>query len=441
MHIIFRQTCRICGSNHLLPVIDLGPQYLQGSFLKDGVPLPPLRKIPTSLVRCDVSKNESGCGLLQLAHTLPPEILYANYWYRSGTNQTMREHLKGIVDNVLSLSNINNGVALDIGCNDGTLLKCYPEGFTLYGVDPSDIALEVPEPIRLVNALFPSPALSAAMNGDKADIVTSIAMFYDLEDPCAFAKGVADILAFNGVWVMEMSYLPIMLARNSFDTICHEHLEYYSLAVIENILRRAGLRLFKAQLSDINGGSIRCYITHAGNMSYDTLASREFLHALRVKEFEMELDTSKPYQEFQVRIEHLRDKLNALLKDIKSQGKSIHVYGASTKGNVLLQWCGITADLIDCAADRNPVKNGARTLGSNIPIILEEASRALQPDAYLVLPWHFKGEFLAREREMILGGTSFIFPLPTLTVVDAANYDAVVASLKDDPFGDGLSFT
>ncbi|MBF0168524.1 MAG: class I SAM-dependent methyltransferase [Alphaproteobacteria bacterium] len=438
MHIIFRQTCRVCGSPHLLPVIDLGLQYLQGSFLKDGVPPPPLRKIPTCLVRCDVSKSETACGLLQLAHTLPPEILYANYWYRSGTNATMREHLKEIVSSVLAISGLKSGCVLDIGCNDGTLLTCYPPGFTLIGVDPSDIALEVPPSVRLVNALFPSPALFGALEGKKVDIVTSIAMFYDLEDPCAFAKSVADVLTPTGIWVMEMSYLPLMLDRNSFDTICHEHLEYYSLAVIENILRRVGLRLFKAELTDINGGSIRCYITNADNMAYDTIEAKEYLHRLRVHEFEQELDSNAPYQEFQKRIERLRDDLQAKLRKLKSAGKRIHVYGASTKGNVLLQWCGIGADVIDCAADRNPIKNGARTLGTNIPIVLEEESRALKPDAYLVLPWHFKKEFLERERAAIQGGTMMIFPLPHLTVVDASNLDEVLSAVKKNPFDDDL---
>ncbi len=438
MHIIFRQTCRVCGSRHLLPVIDLGPQYLQGSFLKEGVPPPPMRKIPTCLVRCDVSKDETACGLLQLAHTLPPEILYANYWYRSGTNATMRDHLRDIVAQALAISGLKDGLALDIGCNDGTLLTCYPPGFTLVGIDPSDIALEVPPRIRLVNGLFPSPALSCVLEDGKADIVTSIAMFYDLEDPCAFARGVADVLAPSGIWVMEMSYLPLMLARNSFDTICHEHLEYYSLAVIENILRRAGLRLFKAELCDINGGSIRCYITHADNLAYDSIEAKDYLHRLRVHEFELELDSNTPYLEFQDRIEMLRKELMTLLRQMKGQGKHIHVYGASTKGNVLLQWYGIGSGIVDCAADRNPTKNGARTLGSDIPIVLEEESRARRPDAYLVLPWHFKKEFLEREQESILAGTKMIFPLPVLSVVDAENYDAALRDAEINPFGDGL---
>lgn len=428
MHPRYRQTCRICGSTALSPVIDLGAQFLQGSFVKSGVISPPTRKLPTELVRCDVTRNENGCGLLQLAHSFPPEILYANYWYRSGTNATMRLHLGGIVESAMKLVGVPRPRVLDIGCNDGTLLSHYPPGSTLYGVDPSDIALEIGNKATVINTVFPSELANAALPEGGLDIVTSIAMFYDLESPVDFAAALARLLDKSGIWIFEVSYLPLMLLQNSFDTICHEHLEYYSLAVLEEITRRADLRIFKAEVNDINGGSIRCYACRASNNAYGDGADRAFLHRLRIREFEMELDTHKPYAEFQARIERLRDELNALLFNARARGERIHIYGASTKGNVLLQWYGVNRVVVDCAADRNPQKVGSKTLGTDIPIVSEEESRKAKPDYYLVLPWHFRKEFLERERETILAGTKLIFPLPEVEVVTTKNYDAALAA-------------
>jgi NDP-4-keto-2,6-dideoxyhexose 3-C-methyltransferase len=409
-------------------VIDLGAQYLQGSFVKPGVIMPPTRKLPTELVRCDVTKNENGCGLLQLAHSFPPEILYANYWYRSGTNATMRDHLRGVVESALKLVAETKPVVLDIGCNDGTLLSYYPAGSTLYGVDPSDIALEIGDKATVINTVFPSERAAAALPAGAFDVVTSIAMFYDLENPVDFAANIAGLLKDDGIWIFEMSYLPLMLLRNSFDTICHEHLEYYSLAVLESIVRRVDMRLFKAEVNDINGGSIRCYACRASNNDYGTAEDRSFLHHLRIREFEMELDTDKPYREFQTRIERLKNELNSFLFEARARGERIHIYGASTKGNVLLQWYGINRVVVDCAADRNPQKVGSKTLGTDIPIVSEEESRKAKPDYYLVLPWHFKAEFLARERETIFAGTKMIFPLPEVEVISRENYDAALAA-------------
>jgi SAM-dependent methyltransferase len=398
-------------------VIDLGEQYLQGSFVKPGKEMPVQRRLPTRLVRCDVTQNEAGCGLLQMAQSVPPSILYANYWYRSGTNATMRGHLKGIAEEGAVIAGGKNLKVLDVGCNDGTLLLAYPESFARFGVDPSDIARGVPAPIKVVPTLFPSPQAYEAFGDTKFDIVTSVAMFYDLEDPVGFARAVERILAPKGIWIFELSYLPMMLETNSFDTICHEHLEYYSLAALEFILAKAQLRLFKHSFNDINGGSIRCYVTKLANASYDTAEASEALTKSRQAEFELALDTDKPYLAFQGRIEGIRDKLMALLRAIHMKGETVHIYGASTKGNTLLQWCGIDRNLVECAADRNPDKHGAMTLGTNIPIVSEEQSRAKKPDYYLVLPWHFKKEFLERERTTIKAGTRMIFPLPEVSVI------------------------
>ena len=257
------------------------------------------------------------------------------------------------------------------------------------------------------------------MPGATFDIITSIAMFYDLEDPVMFVRGIKDLLAPQGLWVFEMSYMPLMLRMNSYDTICHEHLEYYSLAVIEKILRLADLKMVNAELNNINGGSIRCFATHSNNFSSKREDHLQNLKVLHQEEFDMELDTDKPYRNFQDHINVHREELLNLLRKLKKDGKKIHVYGASTKGNTILQWCGIDSRLIDAAADRNPDKRGAFTLGTEIPIISEEESRSLNPDYYLVLPWHFRDEFLQREKETIRRGVKMIFPLPTIEVVGA----------------------
>ena len=421
MHLVFRKTCRVCGSSSLTPVISLGEQHLQGSFFKPGKENPPMRKIKCSLVRCDPMRDEHACGLLQMEQSVPPEVLYSAYWYRSGTNNTMRAHLKGIVDTACEMTGPKAAMVLDIGCNDGTLLKNYPSSCKKFGVDPSDVAREVEGDITVLQDIFPSSELMRKLNGGKCDIVTSIAMFYDLEDPVGFSKSVKSILADDGLWIFEMSYMPSMLQMNSYDTICHEHLEYYSLAVVENIMRRADLKVVKANLNSINGGSLRCCVTHSDSFKFKNEEWSKEIKRMRQDEFDMELDSDKPYKHFQDRINVHRETLLNLLKALKKDGKRIHIYGASTKGNTILQWCGIDNRMINFASERNPDKYGAKTLGTDIPIISEQESRGMNPDYYLVLPWHFADEFLDREKELLQKGVGMIFPLPDVKVVRYQN--------------------
>ncbi|MFH0344159.1 MAG: class I SAM-dependent methyltransferase [Chromatiales bacterium] len=329
----------------------------------------------------------------------------------------MRRHLKGIVDEVVGVFGREPERVLDIGCNDGTLLSFYGPKLDKYGVDPSDIAQEIGDDVTVIQDVFPSGELKARLSGNRCDIITSIAMFYDLEDPIGFVDAIKSILCPDGIWVFEMSYMPTMLSMNSYDTICHEHLEYYSLAVIEFILRQAKLKVFNVSLNEINGGSIRCFATHEENYSFRREDFMRTVKQLRQTEFDLALDTDKPFKNFQDRINVHKDQLNSLLKKLRKDGKRIHVYGASTKGNTILQWCGIDSRIIDVAAERNPDKYGAHTLGTDIMIVSEEESRAMKPDYYLVLPWHFKDEFLEREAETLRKGTQFIFPLPEIQIV------------------------
>ena len=324
MHIVNRKTCRVCGSKALTPIIDLGEQHLQASFVKPGKELPPLRKIPLTLLRCNPMLDEKACGLLQMEHSVPPEILYSAYWYRSGTNNTMRNHLKSIVEDAMEIVKKDSAIVLDIGCNDGTLLNYYPETFKKYGVDPSDVAQEIDKSkVTVVQDIFPSTELTAISEVIKFDIVTSIAMFYDLEDPIKFTNGIKNILSPDGIWIFEMSYMPTMLKMTSYDTICHEHLEYYSLAVIEYVLKQGNMKVFNVSHNDINGGSLRCYATHENNYKYKNSAFTQNILKMHQEEFDLELDTDKPYKNFQDRINVHRDELRLLIKQLKKEGKKI----------------------------------------------------------------------------------------------------------------------
>ncbi len=438
MHLKHRQTCRVCGNRHLAPVIDLGEQFLQGSFVKAGVTEPSRRKIPTALVRCDTSKDEGACGLVQMSVTTPPRILYASYWYQSGISATMRAHLAGIVEEVKRLIGPfpegSKRQVLDIACNDGTLLGAYGSPvFQMWGVDPSDIARKATQKApgaTIINDLFPTSQLVSEERSPyghtvqlQFDAITSIAMFYDLEDPVAFARAIESHLTPTGLWVLEVAYLPDTLKQVSYDTIVGEHLEYYTLATLEAVMARAGLRIFRAELNDINGGSIKAFVCKADHFGFDTQETTTALNRIRMAEFDLALDTDKPYQTFREAVEDQRRALQKLVADIRARGQIIHQYGSSTKANTLLQFCGLDSTFIPFAAERSPDKVGARTLGTDIEIISEEASRARNPDYYLVGPWHFREEILRRERDTINGANGqkpirFIFPLPKLEVVE-----------------------
>jgi SAM-dependent methyltransferase len=310
-------------------------------------------------------------------------------------------------------------LVVDIGCNDGTLLDGYAatRGVSLLGVDPSDVTrYAVAKGYEVVNDFFSGATLAARVGDRRARVITSIAMFYDLEDPGRFVADIARSLDDDGIWVSEFSYMPTMLAKSSFDTICHEHLEYYSLTVIERLLAMHGLEVIQAALNDVNGGSIRLFIAHAGA---HTLRRSPNVDKLRQHEADLDLDGDSPYEEFARSAVQIRDDLTTLLRSLRDQGSTVHVYGASTKGNTILQYAGIDQELIPFAADRNPDKWGSETIATHIPIISEEESRALRPDYYLVLPWHFLDEFIERESAFLRDGGRFIVPLPRVRVIGA----------------------
>jgi hypothetical protein len=267
--------------------------------------------------------------------------------------------------------------------------------------------------LDVVNDYFSAATFDRARPGKKPRVVTSIAMFYDLERPADFVRDVSSILSDDGVWVIELSYLPFMLEKNSFDTICHEHLEYYSLGTIEWLLNKEKLAVQQIEFNQINGGSVRLFIRRQA--AFDR--ADESVIAARRREATMQLREEETYRSFRDNVSRVRTELRRVLDDAKQRGQTVYLYGASTKGNTILQFCGIDNEIVPKAADRNPEKWGRHTLGTNVEIIAEEQARAEKPDYFLVMPWHFFDEFKHREKDFLERGGKFILPLPEVKVV------------------------
>ncbi len=370
---------------------------------------------PLSLVKC----SEGGCGLLQLKESYNPDEMYrGSYGYRSGLNQSMVRHLQHVANKINELVSLQAGdVVLDIGSNDATLLKSYPDtSLALIGIDPSAVNFRqyYPANVTLVTDFFSAAAFRSAMGGRKTKVVTSIAMFYDLEAPLRFVEDIKSILADDGVWVFEQSYMPTMIQRNAYDTVCHEHLEYYGLRQIQWLAERVGFKILDAELNDINGGSFRVIVAHERS-AYRPLADR--VDKLLRQETAAGMNTLRPYLDFKKTVFAHRDELRRTVAEIRQRGETILGYGASTKGNVVLQFCGFTEKDIPAIAEANPEKYGRFTPGTLIPMIPEQEARDRHPDYFLALPWHFREGFLQRERAFLAGGGKFLFPLPKVEIV------------------------
>jgi hypothetical protein len=402
--------CRTSKSTNLVSVLHLGHQALTGVFPRSADE--PVTTGPLELVWCPDS------GLLQLRHSYDSSEMYGeNYGYRSGLNQSMIRHLEGKVRRLQAMVPLERGdVVLDIGSNDATLLKAYQvDGLERIGIDPTGEKFRrfyTPD-IRLVADFFSQANVERVASGP-ARIVTSIAMFYDLEDPVAFARQIAAVLADDGIWHFEQSYMPSMLRTNSYDTICHEHLEYYSIAVVQRVLQAAGLKVLTVQMNAVNGGS---FAVTAAKRTSRHQPDTAMINWLLEQERRLGLETPRPFRDFEERVFRHREDLRRLISALVLDGKRIVGYGASTKGNVLLQFCGLGPDEIPAIADVNPDKFGCVTPGTHIPIVSEEEARALDPDFFLVLPWHFKNGIVEREREFLEKGGQMIFPFPEIEIV------------------------
>lgn len=404
------ESCRVSGSKNLVTVLHLGNQTLTGVFPKTRDEQ--ITAGPLELVWCADS------GLLQLNHSYNPSEMYGeNYGYRSGLNQSMVDHLTSKASHLERLTGLSMGdTILDIGSNDATTLKAYSiKNLNRIGIDPTGIKFSsyYPEDIKLVPDFFSEHAYQINVN-KPAKIVTSIAMFYDLDNPIKFASEVAEVLAHDGVWHFEQSYMPSMLRLNSYDTICHEHLEYYSLGVIQKILTKANMKLVDVSMNNVNGGSFAVTAVKNSCNAYKTNAA--VIDWLLGQEDRMGLNSPRPYREFEERVFRHRDDLVRLIRSLVADGKKVLGYGASTKGNVVLQFCGFTAADIPAIVEVNQEKFGRLTPGSHIPIISEAEALAMQPDYFLVLPWHFKDGILRREKKLLANGCKFIFPFPEIEI-------------------------
>jgi len=401
------KTCRSCNSKNLIGILSLGNQYLSDFVRVDRKP----KSFPLNMVLC------KDCFLVQLDYSAPSKYLYTErYGYKSGINQTMQEELKEIAQKCLKKTKKlkEKIVAVDIGANDGTLLKNYPKNIYRIGVEPiTKFAKEARQySDKVINDFFTYESFYKALKNKKADIVTIISCFYDMEEPNKFISDVKKIMKEDGICVIQQNYLVGMLKQNAFDNIVHEHLEYYSLLSLNNLINKHGLEVFDVELRELNGGSFRTYIAFKGKRRVTKAVEK-----LNKYEKKLGLNKKNVYLDFAKRIKNNKKKLFKFIKKESENGKTIYLYGASTRGNTLLQYFGLDNKFIKKAVERNPEKWGKIIASVGIPIISEKEARKDKPDYMLVLPWFFKKEFLKREKGYLDNGGHFIFPLPKFEVI------------------------
>lgn len=376
---------------------------------------------------------EPNTGLVRLSKTVNPQLMYGKYWYRSGINTSMKNDLLDVVNSISFVKKLQPGdLWLDIACNDGTLLSHVGNkhpGVLRLGIDPADnsFLLESEKCAdEIIQDYFTfSSYKSSKFKNIKPKVITTIAMFYDLADPASFIRDVANVIDENGVWVIQMSYTPLMIKQLAFDNICHEHVYYYSLFNFKKLLEDNGFAVADVQLNNVNGGSFRVFAIPSGakkslfaNQPYRDVADFRISSTL-LMEKEMQLDQYETWQNFYQKINDLKKQTVDFIKSAKAEGKTIWGYGASTKGNTLLQFFELNETLISGIAERSPYKYGLKTIGTNIPIYSEEEMRKAKPDYVLVLPWHFISEFIDRESEYLKSGGKFIVPCPQFQIISA----------------------
>lgn len=407
------ENCRICGNSNLEYVLDLGNQMLTGvfpKFIDNSVTSGPLQ-----LVKC---MGDEACGLLQMGYSSDDlgEMYGENYGYRSGLNASMVKHLQNKVKRILGQVQLQEGdLIVDIGSNDSTTLQAYPSNnLLLVGIDPAGAKFNsfYPSHIHLIQDFFSSELLKERFPNKKAKVVTSFAMFYDLESPLVFMQEVYDILADDGIWVFEQSYMPTMLEKNSYDTVCHEHLEFYALRQIKWMADRVGFKILDVEFNDINGGSFSVMV--AKLLNGDLAVTPSLITSILSDEIAKGLDTLTPYQEFAKRVKKSKNDLITFINEVKTSGKKVAALGASTKGNVILQYCEFTENEISFVGEVNQEKYGCYTPGTWLPIIPETELIAKNINYLVVLPWHFRFFF---ENNSKFKGMTLVFPLPKLEVV------------------------
>jgi len=407
--------CRSCGGRELINVISFGNHYISdfvGSETERGV------KVPLDLVLCP------NCKLLQLKHNAPENVMWGEqYWYRSSLNRIIRNNLKEIVDKSEKIMNLQKGdLVLDIGCNDGTMLEFYDkEGLELTGFEPSKnvAALASEKGFKVFNDYFNSETFRQEMGEKKAKLITAISMFYDLEDPNKFLQDIVSVLDPEGVFIIQQSYLVKILEKNAFDSICHEHREYYSFTSLKNLLDKYNLEIFDVELNEIYGGCFRTYIKFRDNPKITPFTgSTERLKSIEQTEKALCLDALSPYQEFASRVEQIKTQLLTFIELEQKKGKTFGGCGASTKGNTILQYFNLTPFQIVAIADANPDKFGKKTVGTGIPVVSVEEMKKINPDYQIVFIWHLFEGLMEKEKEYLKRGGKFILPLPELKIVE-----------------------
>jgi SAM-dependent methyltransferase len=410
------------------PILKLGEHYVS-DFLNADESSADRKKYSLDLYL------DEAIGAVRLkSETLPPaEAMWGRYWYRSGTNATMNRELHGIVNEVLDRVDLEAGaVWLDIACNDGTLLSHIPNHVKKIGIDPCDDSYleQSSKHGTIVQDYFTRANYERAFAGQpvtKAKVITCIAMFYDLDDPHPFIQDLYEVLDDDGIIVLQMSYTPLMLQQMAFDNICHEHVYYHSLSSIQTLFQQHGMMVIDANVNDTNGGSIRIYLAKQ-TCSPDAFGTQQLrqvcmYRADSILNFERIADISDPkvWATFGTRLEQLKTSMIDFVSTARSEGKTIWGYGASTKGNTLLQYFGLTANDITAIAERSPYKFGKKTIGSEIPVVSEAEMRAAKPDYLIVLPWHFIDEFVSREREYLEAGGALVVPCPEFKIITKAD--------------------
>ena len=400
------KNCRLCNCSEFTPLISLGSQPLTGVFLKPNEDDP--LKAPLELIVCN------NCKFMQLRHSVDTDLMYSSYWYRSGTNQTMRDHLAGIAQDIEKRIDLIDGdIIIDTGCNDGTLLKSYKDkSIVKIGVDPSNAILSIEEKENFIkiNDYFTYNSVKKYVAANKVKVITSISMFYDLDRPSEFVQDIKSILHDEGIWVVEMNYTGDMIDNLGYDMISHEHVAYYTYITFEKLINENGMYINDVSTNKINGGSVRFIV---GKKQSESGAAKTF----KATELSRGYDQLDYYKNFSTRIDKFKDSLVNFIYQIKKDNKKVFAYGASTRGNTVMQHCGFTRNDINFALDRNPIKYGLEMSGSRIPIISETDGRSLCPDYLLILPYYFLDEFIDREKSFLESGGKFIVYLPELKVI------------------------
>tara|TARA_B100000579_G_C22782590_1_gene830125 strand:+ start:85 stop:1332 length:1248 start_codon:yes stop_codon:yes gene_type:complete len=405
--------CRICNNNILVEVLDLGEQYLTSIFPKKSE-IQQIRTFPLKLVKCHGDSNV--CNLIQLQHSVEKKLMYSNdYGYRSGLNQSMVDHLQKRILKIKKIVQFNNNdIVVDIGSNDGTTLSNYDKNVIKIGIDPTAEKFRnfYKDDIVIVNDFFSKQVLKNCIGNKKIKVITSFAMFYDLDNPLDFAEQIKEVLdPVHGIWVLEQSYLPEMISKLSFDTVCHEHLEYYSLFQINWIMKNVGLKIIDVDFNEVNGGSFAVTVCNIDSNHYSTPN-----YVKNILKFEKENGFlgKKVFKEFSNKVKKFRDDFHNFLLNQRNKGKKIMGIGASTKGNVILQYCNIDSNIVPFIGEINPEKFNKFTPGSWIEIVDEINVLKQNPDLLMILPWHFKEFFIKNSKYRKF---DLLFPLPKQQIV------------------------